>query len=99
MPYINLKQRKQPRQPTISKKEAQDIYNTTRWQRLRTWYIRNNPLCEDCLAKDPEVVTAAAEVHHKTAFMGVQDLQARKALAYDPDNLRSLCIPCHKDRH
>lgn len=59
--------------------------------------IRRNPLCELC--EEHGVVTPVEEVHHKISFMRTQDVQERARLAYDIDNLQSLCRSCHQYQH
>ena len=60
------------------------------WIKLRAAKVAADPLCEYCLAKEPEVVTVAAQVHHRIPFRGIND-----PLRLDWDNLVSTCIPCH----
>lgn len=79
--------------------ERQQIYNTTRWHRLRDAKRMNNPICEECLRKVPPKVTQATEIHHVVSFMSVDEQTERKALAYDYDNLMSLCHECHERMH
>jgi len=99
VPKINLKRTRQPRIPTLAKKIYQDIYNTPRWKKLRNWYIRNHPLCEDCLEKNPQQTKVTQEIHHKIPWVNGSTPAEQESLAYDPDNLRALCIDCHKDKH
>ncbi len=60
------------------------------WQKLRRAKLTADPLCEPCLAKTPEEVTAAQEVHHRIPFKGPAD-----PLRLDWDNLVSTCKACH----
>lgn len=73
------------------------VYNTARWKRLRLVKLRNNPLCEVCEKKG--ITKMADDVHHIQSFMSVDDPEARKALAFDYDNLMSLCDECHSEIH
>jgi 5-methylcytosine-specific restriction protein A len=57
-----------------------------RWVLVREVYIREHPLCEDCLLLGLVVVTQM--VHHIVAIVDGGD-------KYDDDNLRSLCWICH----
>lgn len=66
------------------------VYKTALWQRLRAEQLRREPLCRYC--KEMGEVTAAMIVDHIKPHRGERDL------AFDPDNLQSLCKPCH-DRH
>jgi 5-methylcytosine-specific restriction protein A len=57
-----------------------------RWVLVRELYIREHPLCEDCLLLGLVVVTQM--VHHIVAI-------ADGGAQYEDDNLRSLCWICH----
>lgn len=73
------------------------VYNTARWKRLRLVKLRDNPLCEVCEKKG--ITKMADDVHHIQSFMSVDNPEARKALAFDYDNLMSLCDECHSEIH
>ena len=90
MPYIKLNKHKK-RDKTYNKVAYQDIYNTPRWKKLRSYKITINPLCEICEAKG--IVKQTEEVHHIVPF------SIDPTLAYDIDNLLSVCITCHKELH
>ncbi|WP_294481876.1 HNH endonuclease signature motif containing protein [uncultured Bacteroides sp.] len=77
--------------------ERRKVYNTERWRRLRAWKFACNPLCEMCL-KDDKVVPAE-DIHHVVSFMSTDDPAQRNFLAYDFDNLMSLCKQCHQRVH
>ena len=96
MPTINL-QRRKPRDKTYNKKQFQDIYQDKRWKRLRAWKIRENPLCEECLKEDRTRQTE--EVHHIIPIDLNASKERQEALAFNPDNLQSLCIECHHKKH
>lgn len=72
-------------------------YNDRRWGLLRNWYIRNNPLCEECLLKG--ISRAAEHVHHKKEFLKGKTEEERYELLLDPDNLESVCKECHQEIH
>lgn len=59
------------------------------WQKIREWYVRMHPLCEDCLESDR--LTPAAEVHHI--------LPLSCGGTHDDSNLCALCRSCHNKRH
>lgn len=63
------------------------MYKTARWQRLREAQLAAEPLCRFCLAI--EDVTEATTCDH------VKPHKGDEALFYDPNNLQSLCAPCH----
>ena len=91
--------------PKKNKKNANDyhnaerrkIYNSERWRRLRAWKFSCNPLCELCLKNDK--IVPAEDIHHIVSFMSTDDPVKRNFLAYDFDNLMSLCKPCHQRIH
>jgi 5-methylcytosine-specific restriction protein A len=58
-----------------------------RWRKLREWQLSREPLCRRCL--EVGQTRAANTVHHRKAHKG------DPALLYDPENLESLCKPCH----
>ena len=60
------------------------------WRKFRLAYLRQHPLCEDCLEQN--IVTPATEPHHLIKLRKAPD---RK---YDESNLRALCKPCHRVR-
>lgn len=98
MPTINLppkKKRDTNHKQTDMRKLRQSAYNTTAWRKLRETYLKQNPLCEECLKKGK--VTAASSVHHiKSPF---QNGCVNQALFLDFDNLESICHDCHAELH
>ncbi|MCI1681428.1 MAG: HNH endonuclease [Bacteroides sp.] len=44
-------------------------------------------------------VTPAEDIHHIVSFMSTDDVYRRKELAYDFNNLMSLCKKCHQKIH
>lgn len=82
--------------------ETDDYHRILRgrpWRTLRARYLGQHPLCEDCLAKDPDRTTLATEVHHIVPLGTVRSYDEMKRLAYDWNNLRALCPECHQERH
>jgi len=81
---------------------TQELYRGTRtqrgysndWLRLRAWFMAqpDHVLCSICskLGK----TTRAQEVDHIVPFTSTDD-----PLRLDPQNLQSLCIPCHREKH
>jgi len=64
------------------------FYGTAVWRRTRNAYLAEHPLCEgEC--EGFEVLTPAVLVDHVIPF------KERPDLGLDPENLRSLCTPCH----
>lgn len=77
--------------------ERKKIYRSERWKRLRALKFANNPLCEMCQKEGR--VTPAEDIHHIVSFMTATDPGTRYHLAYDYDNLMSLCKQCHQRQH
>ncbi|MDA8212174.1 MAG: HNH endonuclease [Clostridia bacterium] len=59
----------------------------SRWRRYREHYLRQHPLCAECLKVDK--VVPATEVDHKISHKGDHKL------FWDPNNHQSLCKSCH----
>lgn len=78
-------------------KRRRRVYNTQRWKRLRESKLRDQPLCEECLRNGR--ITPADEVHHIVSFADYVDPDEADALAYDYDNLESICKKCHGAHH
>lgn len=78
---------------TDRKKETHAIYNTQRWRSLREHKLRDCPICEICNKK------LAEEVHHIISFHLIDDQRRREELAYDYNNLQSVCRDCHFEEH
>lgn len=55
------------------------------WRKRRNKYIKEHPLCEECLKEGK--ITVATEVHH---IIPIKD-----GGTHDYDNLMSLCKSCH----
>lgn len=77
--------------------ERRKIYNSERWRRLRAWKFICNPLCEECLKSNR--IVKAVDIHHIISFMSTDNQEERLRLAYDFDNLQSLCKQCHQKKH
>jgi len=97
MPTINLKTKAKNNIHSLSKALFQGIYQDKRWKSLRTLKCRNNPLCEECLKK--EIYKQLDEVHHIIPWESGETKEEQELLAFDYENLKSLCIECHKEAH
>lgn len=71
---------------------AQRLRSCARWQKLRLWYLRRHPFCEQCDREGR--VTPAAEVDHIRPLRWFP-LARMEGAAYDEGNLQALCEPCH----
>ncbi|WP_157279097.1 HNH endonuclease [Proteiniphilum acetatigenes] len=56
-----------------------------------------NPLCEKCFENG--IITAACDIHHIISFVDITDNLRRLEIAYDFNNLQSLCKKCHQKIH
>ena len=63
---------------------------TYAWEQFRARYLREHPLCVDCLAEHR--MTPATEVHH------IHKLRDYPQLKYSENNLMALCHQCHSKR-
>ncbi|MDO4706948.1 MAG: phage terminase small subunit P27 family [Porphyromonadaceae bacterium] len=97
MPTIKKKAPKTKPQAGTLRAMRQSIYNTRRWQTLRLRHLKAQPLCAICLEEGRE--RTAQHVHHKRTFTEAPTRAERCAIAYDPDNLESLCETCHARLH
>jgi 5-methylcytosine-specific restriction protein A len=97
MPTIFKPKKKQPKSNNQYNAERRKIYNSERWRRLRAWKFACNPLCELCLQENKTV--PAEDIHHIISFMSTDDPRQRLFLAYDYNNLMSLCKQCHQKIH
>lgn len=97
MPTIKLLPKRRNDVPTLRQREYQDIYQDKRWKKLRALKMRHNPLCERCVKKHK--VTPTKEVHHIIPFDTGRNEEEIELLAFDYDNLQSLCEPCHEEAH
>jgi 5-methylcytosine-specific restriction protein A len=92
--HAHLEEReKQERQAyynrTARDAEAQRLYESPAWRRLRALHIKRNPLCEKCFAGGR--ITPAVIVDHRVE---IKDGGGR----LDTDNLTSLCRACHNQK-
>ena len=75
----------------------QKLINSHRWHLLRKKKFIANPLCEEC--KKRGRVTPTEEVHHVIPVENGRDEAEMTKLAYDYNNLQSLCKACHAEAH
>lgn len=77
---------------TEKKRFLRHIYNSRKWKELRNEYITEHPNCEIC-------GKIAQQVHHKRRFSTGKNKKDMLKLAYDRNNLMSLCKHCHISKH
>ena len=87
-------------------KDKATIYNSSEWRKLRTAKLRAQPLCEKCISdglaagvKPFGYVRSACCVHHVVPIESAKTMADMKRLAFDWNNLQSLCIECHRKIH
>lgn len=100
MPTLNIlkktkKEKNQREEHTSSRELRRKHYNTTEWRKLRETYIKQHPICEECLAKGK--ITPAEDIHHKISPF--KDGECNKTLFLDYNNLQALCKQCHSAKH
>ena len=99
MPRINKIERKKksqaPRNETDMRKLRQKAYQNRHWRKLRDTYLREHPICAECLKHGK--VTPAEDVHHiKSPFRGGE---INYNMLLDYHNLESVCKDCHGEIH
>jgi 5-methylcytosine-specific restriction enzyme A len=62
-------------------------YNDAAWNRLRAEHLKREPWCRECRRKGR--MTEAKLVDHIVPWRG------NEALRLNPENLQSMCWPCH----
>lgn len=73
------------------------LINCQKWRNIRNEYLCANPLCERC--KEQGIVTIAECVHHITPVEDGRSVEEMELLAYNRNNLMSLCFSCHEAIH
>lgn len=97
MAYIE-KAKKAPRRVNQHRRaERQQVYQSALWRKLRTQKLMETPLCEVCMMQGR--LTAGDHVHHLRSFVDIRDKAERDLVAYDPDNLMTVCEACHGRIH
>lgn len=91
-----------PKKPAMKRTDEYDaqrrqIYNSAKWRKLRDWKFANSPLCELCLKEGK--TTPSEDVHHIISFMSTDNSLRRLQLAYDYNNLLSVCKVHHQLLH
>lgn len=80
-----------------AKGEYLKLLNTTRWRKIRATHLDAHPFCAECLTKG--VLMPADCVHHITPVESATSVAMMERLAYDMQNLQSLCNDCHAAIH
>lgn len=91
MPYINKPKKKQEKHGKSG--DIHKLYNTKKWAKMRENCLMTNPLCQICGEK------IAEEVHHIKPISTGNNINEMAALAFDYDNIISVCHNCHINAH
>lgn len=78
-------------------KRYDSLIHCQRWRKLRKLKLANNPFCEVCYQRG--IIEPATEVHHITPIETYSKYEDMRRLAYDYDNLMSVCHTCHRELH
>ena len=79
-------------------KDKATIYDSREWKELRAAKLRStNGLCEECMKHG--IVTSARCVHHVVPIETARTKEEMRRLAFDWNNLMSLCKSCHARIH
>lgn len=98
--YINKPKKnynKKRESKDIDRKKRQKIYQTKMWEELRKSKLMEQPLCQICELQG--IVKLANAVHHWHTFTKGQTQTEIEALAFDYNNLCSICDTCHNSIH
>lgn len=97
MAYINKERSNKITIIDPNRKLRQKIYGNPKWRKLRDTQLMAHPLCELC--EKQGIIKVGIDVHHIKSFMTGTTLFEQQLLAYNPDNLQTLCKECHQLIH
>lgn len=91
----------------MTDQEVKRIYNSARWQQVRDRIlIRDRYECQDCVQRLRKAATIGerlfgedAKIQRATQVHHIKELRDYPDLAFDEENLISLCTRCHNIRH
>lgn len=99
MPNLNYnkpqRERNTNRQATDMRRLRANAYNNPEWRKLRDIYMKEHPLCEECLSQGK--ITPAQDIHHKESPF--KNGETNHMLLLDYNNLQALCKECHGNKH
>lgn len=70
-------------------------YDTVRWRKERVSYLKEYPLCVECMKEDK--VSAAVILDHRVNIASVP-IADREEKFWDKSNWQGLCKPCHNSK-
>lgn len=85
--HTETRQQKRNKQSTTMNRE---FYNSTSWRELSKRHRTEYPLCRHCL--ELGILTPVSVVDH------IIEIDDDPTLKLDPQNLQSLCHPCHNSK-
>ena len=75
-------------------KRYQALLNSKRWaETKRAVWLRAKGLCEECAKQG--YVRAGRDCHHIVPVESGKTIQEMERLAFDLNNIRLVCVPCH----
>ena len=79
-------------------KRYQHLLNSRRWWEVKSIvWKRAGGLCEDC--REEGLIVPGVDCHHIVPVESARTEADMERLAYDPNNCRLLCVPCHIKTH
>lgn len=78
-------------------KQYTKLMNAAKWREIRNAYLLEHPLCERCKAQG--FIVSARCVHHIVPVESGKTMAEMERLAYNPANLKALCLKCHSEIH
>lgn len=98
MPTIKkLPKKTKPLNEDIKRKERMKIYNKQLWKDLRILKLQQQPLCQICLMFGK--IEPAIDIHHLISWTSGKTEAEQHNLAFDFNNLASLCKEHHNNCH
>ena len=101
MAYINRPKKRtaEREREDRNRRERQKVYQSNTWKQLTKAKRMRDPLCEVC--KMEGRITPASDTHHLKSFTtnANNSTQINLSLAYDSQNLLSVCDKCHWEIH
>lgn len=82
-----------------TKEQQMKFYKSKDWRQLRQYILeRDNYECQEC--KRQGYVKLTDDTKHKSLDVDhIKELHTHSELAFEPDNLETLCIRCHNKKH
>ena len=86
-------------------RDKAEIYNSKEWRLLKERKKQANPLCEMCIEEGRKAgvkrgyIHSVECVHHKIPIETAHNMEEMRRLAFDWNNLQSLCKRHHHEVH